>query len=132
MVSYPIFGIIGAVMVMFSIVLGAYGAHGLDDVFLETPRMERSWGNAVDYQMFHGLELFVLGIVKIDKEKAKLWIVAGILMSLAVILFSLSIYAWVLGGPMSLVQITPLGGFSFIFSWVLLAIHQFFTLRRET
>ena len=90
--------------------------------------MESSRGNAMEYPMFHGLELFVLVIVKIDKKRTKLWILAGILMSLAVILFSLSIYAWVLGGPMSLVQITPLGGFSFILSWVLLAIHQFFTL----
>ena len=85
--------------------------------------------NAVDYQMFHGLALFVLGIVRIDQKRAKLWIVSGILMSLGVILFSFNIYAWVFGGPESLIMVTPIGGFSFIFAWVLLAIHQFFNLK---
>jgi uncharacterized membrane protein YgdD (TMEM256/DUF423 family) len=97
-IKYPIFGIIGASMITLAIGLGAYGAHGLDEAFSQTPRMKRAWGNAVDYQMFHGLALFVLGIVRIDQKKAKLWIVSGILMSLGVILFCFSIYALVLGG----------------------------------
>jgi len=127
--KYPSLGIIGALFVTMAIGLGAYGAHGLDDAFSQTPRMKGAWGNAVDYQMFHGLALFVLGIVRIDQNKAKVWIVSGILMSLGVILFCFSIYAWVFGGPEGLIKITPLGGFSFIFAWVLLAIHQFLTLR---
>ena len=79
--------------------------------------------------MFHGLALFVLGIVRIDQKRAKLWIFSGILMSLGVVLFSFSIYAWVFGGPDGLIMVTPFGGFSFIIAWVLLAIHQFFTLK---
>lgn len=119
---------IGALLVTLAVALGAYGAHGLEDAFSETPRMERAWGNAVDYQMFHGFVLFVLGIVRIDHNRAKLWIASGILMSVGVILFSFSIYAWVFGGSESLIMVTPFGGFSFIFAWVLLAIQQFFTL----
>ena len=128
-IKYPIFGIIGASMITLAIGLGAYGAHGLDEAFSQTPRMKKAWGNAVDYQMFHGLALFVLGIIRIDQKKAKLWIVSGILISLGVILFCFSIYAWVLGGAEGLIKVTPLGGFSFIFAWVLLAIHQFLTLK---
>ena len=131
MVRYPIFGLVGASFVTLAIGLGAYGAHGLEDAFSQTPRMKGAWANAVDYQMFHGLALFVLGIVRIDQKRAKLWMVSGILMTLGVILFCFSIYAWVFGGPEGLIQITPLGGFSFIFAWVLLAIHQFITLRRR-
>lgn len=127
--KYPSFGIIGALFVTVAIVLGAYGAHGLQDAFSKTSRMERAWANAVDYQMFHGLALFVLGIIRIDQTRAKLWIISGTLMSIGVILFCFSIYAWVFGGPISLIQITPIGGFSFFFAWVLLAIHQFLTLR---
>jgi len=129
MVRYPIFGVIGTLFVTLAIGLGAYGAHGLEDAFSKTPRMERAWGNAVDYQMFHGLAIFVLGIIRIDQKRAKLWMVSGILMSLGVILFSFSIYAWVFGGPNGLIMVTPCGGFSFIIAWVLLAIHQFFTLK---
>ena len=128
-IKYPTFGVIGSLFVTLAIGLGAYGAHGLEDAFSKTPRMERAWGNAVDYQMFHGLAIFVLGIVRIDHKKAKLWMVSGILMSLGVILFSFSIYAWIFGGPNGLIMVTPFGGFSFIIAWVLLAIHQFFTLK---
>ena len=129
-IKHSTFGFIGALFVTLAIGLGAYGAHGLEDAFSETPRMKGAWANAVDYQMFHGLALFVLGTVRIDQKRAKLWIVSGILMSLGVILFSFSIYAWVFGGPESLIMLTPIGGFSFIFAWVLLAIHQFFNLKK--
>ena len=128
-IKYPTFGVIGALFVTLAIGLGAYGAHGLEDAFSKTPRMERAWGNAVDYQMFHGLALFVLGIVSLDPQGAKLWLFSGCLMSIGVILFSFSIYAWVFGGPDDLIMITPFGGFSFIVAWVLLAIHQFLTLK---
>jgi len=128
-IKYPSFGVIGASFVTLAIGFGAYGAHGLEDAFSETPRMKGAWANAVDYQMFHGLVLFLLGIVKIDYKRAKLWMVSGILMTVGAILFSFSIYAWVFGGPAGLITVTPIGGFSFIFAWVLLAIHQFFNLQ---
>lgn len=128
-IKYPSFGVIGASFVTLAIGFGAYGAHGLEDAFSETPRMKGAWANAVDYQMFHGLVLFLLGIVKIDYKRAKLWVVSGILMTVGVILFSFSIYVWVFGGPEGLITVTPIGGFSFIFAWVLLAIHQFFNLQ---
>ena len=63
--KYPSLGIIGALFVTMAIGLGAYGAHGLDDAFSQHPRMKGAWGNAVDYQMFHGLALFALGMVRI-------------------------------------------------------------------
>ena len=128
-IKYPSLGVIGASFVTLAIGFGAYGAHGLEDAFSETPRMKGAWANAVDYQMFHGLVLFLLGIVKIDYKRAKLWVVSGILMTVGVILFSFSIYVWVFGGPAGLITVTPIGGFSFIFAWVLLAIHQFFNLQ---
>ena len=31
--------------------------------------MKGAWGNAVDYQMFHGLALFVLGVVRVDQKE---------------------------------------------------------------
>ena len=128
-IKYPSFGLIGASFVTLAIGFGAYGAHGLEDAFSQTPRMKGAWVNAVDYQMFHGLVLFLLGIVKIDYKRAKLWMVSGIFMTVGVILFSFSIYVWVFGGPAGLIMVTPIGGFSFIFAWVLLAIHQFFNLQ---
>ena len=131
-VKYPIFSLIGTLMVVLAIGLGAYGAHGLEDAFSKTPRMEKAWGNAVDYQMFHGLALFILGILTIEQKKSKLWLLAGILITIGLILFCFSIYGWVFGGPQGLIMITPFGGFSFMFAWVLLAIHQFLNLKARS
>ena len=72
--KYPILGIIGAVFVTVAIALGAYGAHGHRRCISQTPKMERAWGNAVDYQMFHGLALFLLGVVRVDRERVKFWV----------------------------------------------------------
>ena len=70
-IKHSTFGFIGALFVTLAIGLGAYGAHGLEDAFSQTPRMKGAWANAVDYQMFHGLALFVLGIVRIDQKRAR-------------------------------------------------------------
>ena len=127
-IKYPTFGVIGALFVTLAIGLGAYGAHGLEDAFSKTPRMERAWGNAVDYQMFHGLALFVLGIVRIDQKRAKLWMVSGILMSLgSSFLVLVSMHGCLADRMIDYGH--PFGGFSFIIAWVLLAIHQFLTLK---
>ena len=118
-----IFMVIGALSVATAILLSAYGVHGLEQIFLETPRKEKAWGNAVDYQMFHGLALFLLGFIRAKPGNSLLLSVSGWVMMTACILFCLSIYAWVLGGPISLIQVTPWGGVLFVVSWVLLAIY---------
>ena len=121
--SRLIFFSLGALCVAVAILLGAYGAHGLAETFLESPRKEKSWGNAVDYQMFHGLAL--CGVSYLCNERGTPWLifVSGWMMVVACILFFLSIYAWVLGGPFFLVKVTPWGGILFVTAWVCLAIY---------
>ena len=128
-VEYPIFALIGALAVALAVLMGAFGAHGLELAFDKNPRMEKAWSIAVDYQMFHGLGLFVLGVVRLDQVRSKLWIMAGSLTTLGIMLFSMSIYAWVLGGPDLLIRFTPIGGFSFVLAWVLLGLHQAISFR---
>ena len=53
--------IAGSLGIASAILFAAYRAHGLEDAFKETPRKERAWSNAVDYLMFHGLALLVIG-----------------------------------------------------------------------
>ena len=86
-----------------AILLAAYGAHGLEDAFKETPRKERAWGNAVDYQMFHGLALLVIGFYGGSGKS--------------------------LGGPFSLIKVTPFGVILFFVSWVLIAVYGFINLK---
>lgn len=121
--------IIGSLSVASAILLGAYGAHGLEDTFAETPRKERAWSNAVDYQMFHGLALVVIGFSQKDNKRRRILSLTAWCQVIAWLLFCMSIYAWVFGGSIALIKITPFGGILFFASWVLLAVHGFISLR---
>ena len=102
--------------------LGAYGAHGLDEVFLEVPRKKVAYGNAVDYQMIHSLLLVVLGFFGTRNEEPPgfLYTLNGYLLVASTLLFSGSIYGWVFGGDDWLIKLTPVGGIGFFISWLLL------------
>lgn len=119
----------GSLGIASAILLAAYGAHGLEDAFKETPRKERAWGNAVDYQIFHGLALLVIGFYGGSGKSLKMLSVSEWIVVFAWLLFCVSIYAWVLGGPFSLVKVTPFGGILFFVSWVLIAVYGFINLK---
>ena len=114
--------LLGALGGASSVLLGAYGAHGLDEVFLEVPRKKVAYGNAVDYQMIHSLLLVVLGFfgTRNGEEPGLLYALNGYLLVASILLFSGSIYAWVLGGGDWLIKLTPIGGIGFFISWLLL------------
>jgi uncharacterized membrane protein YgdD (TMEM256/DUF423 family) len=109
----------GAILGSSSVLLAAHGAHGLEQVFLATPKMRIAYGNAVDFQILHSLLLVILGLtLYIPKFRlpAYLWKT----LFLSIILFCLSIYLWVFGGPNWLLRVTPLGGMGFALSWLML------------
>ena len=68
-VDCRIWVLLGALGGASSVLLEAYGTHGLDDVFLEVPRKKVAYGNAVDYQMIHSLLLVVLGFFGTRNEE---------------------------------------------------------------
>jgi uncharacterized membrane protein YgdD (TMEM256/DUF423 family) len=47
--------IVCAILGASSVLLGAYGAHGLVEKFSFFPKMKTAYENAVDYQMYHSL-----------------------------------------------------------------------------
>ena len=114
--------LLGALGGASSVLLGAYGAHGLDEVFLEVPRKKVAYGNAVDYQMIHSLLLVVLGFfgMRDREEPGLLHSLNGYLLVASILLFSGSIYAWVFGGGDWWIKLTPVGGIGFFISWLLL------------
>lgn len=114
---------IGAFYGLLSILLGAFGAHGLKKV-ISTEKLE-SFEVGVRYQMYHALFLLLLGFwfeFKGGMEKAIAWLAI-----FGVILFSGSIYLlsmseiWKVPNKI-LGPITPLGGLLLIISWLLLMI----------
>ena len=112
---------LGALGGASSVLLGAYGAHGLEELFSEVPRKRTAYGNAVDYQMIHSLLLVVLGFFGSEnKLGTRLLFLNASLLVASMCLFSGSIYLWVFGGSDWLLKLTPAGGIGFVLSWLLL------------
>ena len=115
--------VIGAVLGMTGVLLGAFAAHGLNGK-IDAASLA-SFQTGVRYQMYHAIVLLVLGFnVRFFKSNFK-WMIN--LMVVGVVLFSGSIFLLstqtLTGIPMNgLGWITPVGGSLLIMSWVLLLI----------
>ena len=96
-----------------SIVLGAFGAHGLKGVI--SSELLNVFEKAVYYQGFHGLGLILLSLTK-NKLNKSINLV-GRLFLVGIILFSGSLYGLVLTDQRWLGMITPIGGSCLIAGW---------------
>jgi uncharacterized membrane protein YgdD (TMEM256/DUF423 family) len=110
--------ICGSILFCLSIILGAFGAHALKNLILET-KLD-SFEVGVRYQMFQSLAIVVLGInaksFNFNLNRILLLMIVGI------IIFSFSIYLLALSSLLNvslhfLGPITPLGGMILIISW---------------
>lgn len=113
---------IGAIFAALSVVLGAFGAHGLKKIITD-PALLASWDTAATYQLFHAIGMVVVGALSTQVDNKMLrWTLNFFI--IGTILFSGSIYTLVLLkgtqgislGPAAL--ITPLGGICFIIGWI--------------
>jgi uncharacterized membrane protein YgdD (TMEM256/DUF423 family) len=112
-----------ALLGALSVILGAFGAHSLKEIF--TADILQVYETAVRYQMYHAVALLAVGIVykEFTNKKIKL---AGDLFITGIILFSGSLYALCfieyqhLSSLLWIGAITPLGGLCFIIGWLLL------------
>ena len=115
---------IGSGLAGIAVILGAFGAHALEELLTEDSLS--SYLTGVRYQLVHGIVICLLAAI-FRNEKTKLKRIL-LLMTLGVMLFSFSIYAlvflkhldiswnWVFG------PITPIGGSLLIISWFYLLI----------
>ncbi len=106
-----VFIMIGAISMMLSVALGAFGAHALKDMLTE--RMLANWQTGVLYQMVGGLLL---------KASIPQWSLAAWLMLAGIVFFSGSLYVMALTNVTKLGAITPIGGVLFIAAWIFVAI----------
>lgn len=107
-----------AILGALAVGIGAFGAHGLKEILAETGRAE-TFETGVKYHFYHGLALFLIGILAIIKPEWKKLSLAAILMVVGIIVFSGSLYVLSLTGITWLGAITPLGGLAFIGGWIL-------------
>ena len=115
-----VFIMLGSVNAFISVALGAFGAHGLRNKI--TPELLITWEKAVDYQMYHALALLIIALcIKLWPDVRRVR-TAGFLLFMGIMLFSGSLYALVLTGMRPLGMITPVGGITFLWGWLLLAL----------
>jgi len=116
--------ITGVLFGVLSVILGAFGAHGLKELISETSL--ESYKTAVTYQMYHALLLLWLGSSDRISLIHKKWIFRCI--AIGVIFFSFSIYFLATNSLTAfdfktIGFITPIGGAILILGWALLAYH---------
>ncbi len=112
------FLIIGALLAMFSVILGAFGAHLLKNSLTEA-RFE-TFSTAVDYQFWHALGLMIVGVAGF-KLSSNSWRLAGYSLLAGTLIFSGSLYLLVATNTGWLGAITPIGGILMIIGWALFA-----------
>lgn len=129
---------IGALSAGIAVVMGAFGAHGLDkyvvdkygttevksvagwDVPMSWKRLE-DFKTGAEYQMYHGLALIAAGWV-VKRTRKSLPQVAAWCFLLGTVFFSGSLYVLTLTGQTYWGAIAPIGGTLLIVGWVALAI----------
>ncbi len=116
---HKIFIITGSLLGMLSVMIGAFGAHGLKTTLEATSKLE-TFETAVKYQFYHSLALILLGLLMIQFQH-KAFNIAGYGFMAGILLFSGSLYALSLSGFTKLGAITPLGGLAFIIGWAAFA-----------
>lgn len=112
------FLMIGALLAMFSVIFGAFGAHLLKNT-LSAARFE-TFSTAVDYQFWQALGLMVVGIAGF-KLNSKSWRLAGYSLLAGTLIFSGSLYLLIATDTGWLGAITPIGGILMIIGWALFA-----------
>ncbi len=113
---------LAGIMMALSVAMGAFGAHGLKAVV--SPELLTTWQTAVQYHLIHALALLGLALfARVQMPNLNLkrvfW---GIL--LGILLFSGSLYLWVLTQWHPLVFFTPIGGSIWVLSWLMFAWTQ--------
>lgn len=120
------FLIAGSIFAGLGVALGAFGAHGLQNL-TQDEKILHGFQTAVQYQVYHAFALLAAGII-FEKFGNRLIRWGGNCFITGIILFSGSLYlitflkiqesdAVKIAGP-----ITPVGGLFFIAGWLLLLI----------
>ena len=115
--------IVGSVFAALSVLLGAFGAHGLKNrLSIEDLAI---FETAVRYQMYHALGILLMGLASIDLAE-KLVSTPAYFLILGMIVFSGSLFLLVFTNLRWFGAITPIGGLCLIIGWLLFAYNIYF------
>lgn len=116
MPKFKKFLLIGAVFAALSVLFGAFGAHGLKNMGIDASKIG-NFETAARYQFYHALGLMIIFILSHHKLKLDFLNGAGWLMTAGTLLFSGSLYLYVLSGIKAFAMITPVGGVLMVLAW---------------
>ena len=104
--------VVAALLTACAVGMGAFGAHGLKQHFLDKPQAGGWWETATLYLLVHAIAVAALA----SASRAAAFCLLG-----GALVFSGTLYAMALGAPTWLGAITPLGGTALILGWLGLA-----------
>lgn len=108
----------GAISGLLAVLLGAFGAHALQDRLGAALTATYQTGNA--YHFYHCFALLAVGLTALHAEGRRL-AASGYCFLAGTLLFSGSLYGLAVTGVRALGAITPIGGVLFIAGWALFA-----------
>ena len=111
-----------ALLAALTIMIGAFGAHGLKELISEKSLV--SFETGVRYQMYHVIVMLALGLSTGILPKTQKWVFWFFI--IGILFFSGSIYLLALNeflpfDAKTIAFITPIGGFLLIIGWLRLA-----------
>lgn len=116
--------VVGALFGMSAVLLGAFGAHGLEGR-VSAERLE-VWTTAAHYLGWHATTLLALGLAAGQFETQRgarlLALAAGWCLSLGALVFSGSLFTLVLSDQGVWGAATPIGGVLLALGWALIAV----------
>jgi len=114
---------IAAIFGLLAVVLGAFGAHGLEQTL--SPQALKRYHTGVEYQFYHVGALITISLLGLQHDNfPKILTISGIAFILGIVLFSGSLYLYAVTGIKQFGFITPFGGLAFLVGWVMLIIYS--------
>ena len=110
---------IGVCFSLLSVIIGAFGAHGIKDSLIKNDTVD-VFNTSVKYHIFHSLAILITAILQLlGYLNSTIPIISFII---GILLFSGSLYILSYTGIKWLGAITPIGGIFFIIGWITLFI----------
>jgi len=113
------FFVIGSMLALLGVALGAFGAHALKDR-VTAARLD-VFETGVHYQLIHALALLATAWA-VERWPGRATRLAAWSFTAGIVLFSGSLYMLVLLDQPKLGAVTPLGGLAFLVGWAALAV----------
>ena len=115
-----IFVLLATLLLASSVLLGAYGTHGLYEAGAAAEEV-RAWDWANQMHVAHALGLLAVGLILRRSPGIMFYKITGWLLIAGIAVFSGTIYIKLLGGP-DMASLTPFGGITLAVAWLCAAV----------